>query len=460
MQKLDLVVKKGTIVTATDLYRADLGIKGEKIALIGEDLSGREEIEAEGKYVFPGFIDAHVHLQMPVGDIVSSDDFTTGTIAAACGGTTTVIDFVNPRPGQSLRQAAEFRRAEAEGRAAVDYALHLTAIDARPETLSEIATLAAEGYTSLKLYTTYPSLMVDDGQMLELLERSKDCGILPLIHTENHHIIEYLKARLLAAGRKSPRYHPRSRPPISEGEAAGRVLALAQVVGVPVCIAHLTCQETLEEVCKARQRGQEVYAEVCVQHLLLSEEEYDRPDFEGAKYVLSPPLRARTHQEELWRALAGGELDIISTDHCPWTFSEQKQRGREDFTRIPNGAPGIETRVPLMYSEGVGRGRLSLNRFVETCATAPARLYSLFPRKGTIAPGSDADLVIFDPEKELTLSYKTLHQNVDYCPYEGWHVQGYPEVVLSRGRTIVREGHFIGQAGEGKFLPRKPFMGH
>ncbi len=453
---MDLVIKNGTVVTGADIYKADIGIKEGKVALIGENLSGDENVEAAGQYVFPGFIDAHVHLQMPIGDITSTDDFTTGTIAAACGGTTTIIDFIDPQPGQSLRQAVNDRRAEADGRVAIDYGLHLTATNARPETLAELPGLAEEGYTSLKLYTTYPALMVDDGQMLRLMAAARECGILPVVHAENHHLIEYLKARLLAEGKTEPRYHPHSRPPLVEAEAANRVIALAQVTASPLYVAHLTCRETLMAVRQARGRGQRVYAEVCPQHLLLSEDDYERPDFEAAKYVLSPPLRHKSHWEHLWRALAYGSLDAVSTDHCPWTFAEQKQRGRDDFTQIPNGAPGIETRIPLVYSEGVDKGRLSLQRFVAVCATTPARLFGLYPRKGTIAVGSDADLVIFDPHKEVILSYQDLHQNVDYCPYEGWKVRGYPTVVLRRGQVIVRQGQFVGQVGGGEFLFRKP----
>jgi len=452
---VDLVVKDGTIVTASDIYRADIGIEGGKIALIGEGLEGEETIEASGMYVFPGFIDVHVHISLAVGGVVSTDDFTTGTIAAACGGTTTIISFINVQAGQSLREATRARRAEADGKVAIDYSLHLTGISAEPDHLAEIEELAAEGYTSLKLYTTYPDLMVDDGQMLKLLETAWRCGLLPIVHTENHHLIEHLKAKLIAEGKVEPRYHPLSRPPIAEAEAANRVLTLASVVGCPVYIVHVTCRETLEAIERARARGQEVFAEVTVNHLLLSQEEYELPGFEGAKFVLAPPLRDKSNWEPLWRALADNSIQVVSTDHCPWTFTEQKQRGQRDFTKIPNGAPGVETRIPLMFSEGVGKGRISLNRFVDACSTTPAKLFGLYPKKGTIAVGSDADLVIFDPYKEVTLSYKTLHQNVDYCPFEGWKVRGYPTTVLLRGRIIVREGEFVGEAGEGEFLPRR-----
>ncbi len=450
---MDLVIKNGTIVTALDIYQADIGVEGEKIALIGHGLSGREVVDATGYYVLPGFVDAHVHLSLPVGDMVSSDDFTTGTIAAACGGTTTVLDFITPEPGQSLREATVARRKEADGQVAIDYGLHLTAIDAMPETLEALPELAAQGYTSLKLYTTY-DMRLDDDQFLCLLAAALECELLPLVHTENHAAIEYLKARLLAAGKTEPRYHPLSRPPVVEAEAANRVLALAGLTGTPICIAHLTCRETLAAVESARARGQAVYAEVCPQHLLLSIDDYDRPGFEGAKFVLSPPLRDRSHWQPLWQALANGGLQAVSTDHCPWTFAEQKQRGRDDFTQIPNGAPGIETRVPLIYSEGVGKGRLSLNRFVEVCATGPARLFGLYPQKGTIAVGSDADLVLWDRNKEYQLTKENLHMNVDYSPYEDITVKGYPALVLQRGKVIVEDNEFVGEVGAGQFLKR------
>lgn len=454
---MDLIIKSGTVVTATATFRADIGVRNGIITHIAQDLTGAPLIDATGCFVFPGFIDAHVHFSLPVGGFISTDDFYTGTIAAACGGTTTVIDFITPERGQSLREATDLRRAEADGQAVVDYALHLTAVNAAPRTMREVASLAAEGYTSLKLYTTYPAVMVDDGALLQLLELARDLGIMPLVHTENHAAIEHLKARFLAQGKIEPHYHPLSRPPTVEAEAAQRVITLAGLVDCPLIIAHLTCRQTLAVVEGAQQTGQAVYAEVTPNHLLLSDELYDLPDFEGAKYVLSPPLRDSSHQAPLWRALARGALAMVSTDHCPWTFAEQKQHGRHDFTQIPNGAPGIETRVPLLYSEGVRRGKLSLHRFVDTCATTPARLYGLFPRKGTIAVGSDADLVIFDPKQEVTLSYTTLHQNVDYCPFEGWTVRGYPKTVLVRGQIVVQDGEFVGSAGWGQFLPRQPF---
>jgi dihydropyrimidinase len=456
-KKMDLIIQNGTIVTATETYQADIGIKDGVITLIGQGIEGDEVIDATGKYVMPGGVDIHVHLQMTIGDITSSDDFTSGTIAAACGGTTTIIDFIDPKPGQSLHQAVADRRSLADGRTAIDYGLHLTATNARPETLAKIKELAAAGYTSLKLYTTYPALMVNDDQILDLMATAATCGVLPMVHTENHWAIEYLKKKLLAEGKTEPRYHPRSRPPLTEAEAANRVVALAQLTECPVYLAHLTCRESLEVVRRVQAQGQHVYGEVCTQHLILSEDEYERPGFEGAKFVLSPPLRDKSNWEPLWHALAAGTLQVISTDHCPWNFATHKQRGRNDFTQIPNGAPGIETRLPLIYHFGVNEGRLSINKFVELVSTAPARLFGLSPRKGTIAVGSDADLVIFDPHQERALTTENLHMNVDYSPYEHITVRGYPVMTIARGKVIVRDNEFVGQVGAAKFVERKPF---
>jgi dihydropyrimidinase len=480
---MNLVIQNGTIVTATETYQADIGIKDGVIALIGQpalfppqpfDLAqgrlwgggrGSEVIDATGKYVLPGGVDVHVHLQMTIGDgsaelaeaITSSDDFTTGTIAAACGGTTTIIDFITPQPGQSLHQAVAERRSQADGHTAIDYGLHLTATNARPKTLAEIEELAAAGYTSLKLYTTYPALMVNDAEILDLMAAAAACGVLPIVHAENHWAIEYLKQKLLAQGKTAPRYHPRSRPPLAEAEAANRVVTLAQLTQCPVYLAHLTCRESLEVVRRHRAQGQRVYGEVCTQHLILSKDEYERPGFEGAKFVLSPPLRDKSNWEPLWHALTTGTLQVISTDHCPWMFATHKQRGRDDFTKIPNGAPGIETRVPLIYHFGVNEGRFSINKFVELVSTAPARLFGLWPRKGTIAVGSDADLVIFDPHQECTLTQENLHMNVDYSPYEHVTVRGYPVMTIAGGKVIVKDNEFVGQVGAGQFLERKPF---
>lgn len=453
---MDAVIKNGIIVTASEIFEADVGIEESKIVAIGKKLDAPLKINADGCYIFPGFIDVHVHLQMPVGDIVSADDFFTGTVAAACGGTTTILDFAEAHGSQTLSRAVEERRRQANSQVVVDYSLHLTGNRADEDFLQELAELAEQGYTSLKIYTTYPGLMVEDGQIIKLLEVCKRAGILPIVHAENHHIIEFMKARLLEEGKTSPRYHPVSRPCLAEAEAAQRVLTLAATVSSPLYFVHLSCAETMEAIRQARRRGQEIYVEVTPHHLLLSDEEYLKPDLEGAMFVLSPPLRDKNHLQVLWEALRKGEIQTVATDHCPWT-REHKKRGLDNFTLIPNGAPGVETRIPLLFTFGVRMGKLSLNRFVEVCSTTPAKLFGLYPRKGSIIPGADADLVVFDPEKEVTLSWRNLHQNVDHCPYEGWKLKGYPRLVLLRGKVIVEEGKFIGEKGQGLFLPRRKF---
>jgi dihydropyrimidinase len=452
---MDLVIRGGTLVTAAETFQADVGIKGGRIVALGHGLHGRQDRDADGYLVMPGFVDAHVHLDMTVGELTTGDDFASGTRAAACGGTTCLIDFVDPQPGEPLHQAVARRRAQADSKVCVDYSLHLTAIDARPETLGELPALARAGYTSLKLYTTYPALMVTDGEMLALMETAAACGILPMVHCENHAAIEYLKRRLLSQGQTGPAAHPLSRPPRVEAEAVGRVLALAALAGAPVYVAHLSTRQALATLDAVRAQGQPAWAEVCVQHLLLTDAEFGRPGFEGARFVCSPPLRAAEHPPALWRALADGRLAAASTDHCPWTRA-QRLRGKDDFTQIPSGLPGVETRLSLLYQFGVRQGRLSLNRLVEVGSTAPARLFGLYPRKGSLAVGADADLVLFDPDAERTLSAASLHQGTDECPLEGWTVRGYPATVLSRGRVVLRDGAFVGESGAGQFVARDP----
>jgi dihydropyrimidinase len=453
---VDQVIRGGTIVTATQTFVADVGVTSGTIAAIAPDSkwSAAETIDARGYYVFPGFIDTHVHFSLPIGDLVSTDDFHTGTVAAACGGTTTVLDFVHPARGQSLVEAAALRRREADGRAVIDYGLHVAITDASPVRLAEIPTLIQAGYTSFKLYTAYDAVMLDDADLLAALFALAEHKGFPLVHCENHGAAIVLTWRLLTAGHTDPTAHPLARPPLIEAEAVNRVLTLARLARVPVCIAHLTCGESLAVLKAAQCEGQPAYAETCPQYLLLSDRDYARPAFEGAKFVLAPPLRDPANHDVLWSALVDGIVQMVSTDHCPWNFAEQKDRGRHDFSRIPGGAPGVETRIPLLFSHGVGAGRLTLNQLVAVCATTPARLFGLYPRKGTIAVGSDADLVLFHPTWERTISQAMLHQQVDYTPYEGWPVRGYPHTVLSRGRVVVREGQFVGPAGGGRFVAR------
>ncbi len=452
----DLVITGGLLVTAEATMTADLAISGGKVVAIGTGLAGRETIDATGMLVLPGAVDEHVHLQMPVGEFASSDDFHTGTVAAACGGTTTVVDFVEPAPGQSLVKALASRRAEADGKVAVDYGLHMTLSRADDETLSQLPASIKAGAASFKLYMAYEGLRLDDGGLLRTLTALHEHGGRALVHAENHHAITFLTAQALAQGRTGPENHPLTRPDYMEAEAIHRLLALARVTGTPLVLAHLSCAVGLDAIRAARAQGQRVWVETCPQYLLLDEAEYQRPSFEAAKFVMAPPPRTVTDRAALWAGLSAGEIDTVATDHCPFFYETQKVRGRDDFSRIPGGAPGIETRLPLLYSHGVRTGRLTLQRWVEVCCTEPARRFGLAPRKGTLALSADADVVVFDPERSVTLSFETLHQNVDYCPYEGWDVQGYPVTVLSRGEVIVRDGNFVAKAGRGRFLPTSP----
>jgi dihydropyrimidinase len=457
---MDVVVRNGTIVTASETYQADLGIDEGRIVIIGQCLEGDEIIDAEGHYVFPGGVDIHTHLELPVGGTTSADDFVSGTIAAACGGTTTIIDFADQERGHSLHQAVEARLKRAQGRAVIDFGLHVAITDATEAVLDEeMAELVDEGITSFKLYLAYPGrYMIDDRSFFRVLLKARELGAVALVHAENGHVVDYLTKEHLSEGKTSPVWHARSRPPEAEAEATGRALSLAAIAGAPVYIVHVTCRDSLHRVKEARRRGWMAFAETCTPYLFFSDLEYERPGFEGAKYVVSPPLREKADQEALWRALANGDLQVVSTDHCPFNFVGQKDRGRGDFSLIPGGMPGIETRVPLIYHFGVNQGRFSINRFVELVATNPARLLGLAPQKGTIAVGADADLVVFDPDEEVTLRRENLHMNVDYSPYEHLTVRGYPIRTLSRGKTVMLNGEFLGREGDGRFLRRGRFL--
>ncbi|HZI66953.1 MAG TPA: dihydropyrimidinase [Thermoanaerobaculia bacterium] len=467
------LIRGGTVVTATDLYRGDVLIEDEKIVAVlapGRDLtrglipeggqipsSLDHVIDASGKYVIPGGIDVHTHLDMPFGGTTSADDFESGTIAAAHGGTTSVVDFAIQYRGQTLRHALDAWRAKADGKAAIDYGFHMIVTDLNDAVEKEMDALVAEGVTSFKLFMAYPGVfMLDDASIFRALLRTRENGGTICMHAENGGVIDVLVQRALAEGKTEPKYHALTRPARAEAEATHRAIALAEIAGVPIYIVHLSAPEALEMVTAARDRGIPAYAETCPQYLFLSYDNYEEPDFAGAKYVMSPPLRPKEGQDRLWRGLAGNDLQAISTDHCPFCMKEQKELGRNDFSKIPNGAPGIETRMSLVFDGGVRTGKISLNRFVELTSTSPARIFGLFPRKGTIAPGSDADLVVFDPNRKQTLSAKTLHMKVDYNPYEGREVTGVSETVLSRGKVIVENGKFVGKAGSGSFLKRNP----
>ncbi len=456
------LIRKGLIVTAQATRRADLLIEDEKISCIGENLRvTADRIEdADGLLVLPGAVDVHTHLETPTSGTVSSDDFPTGTRAAAFGGTTTLIDFATQAHGQTLRSALAARLRQAEGKAAVDYSFHVAITDLRDDALAEMKSLIRDGITSFKLFMAYPgSLMVDDATIFRVLRVAGKAGALVCVHAENGTVIDLIVREALAEGKRSPKYHALTRPEATEAEATGRAIALAEMAGAPVYIVHVSCAEALNRIRQARDRGLPTYAETCPQYLLLSVEEYDRPGFEGAKYVFTPPLRERWNQEQLWKGLAENQLQVVSTDHCPFHFKDQKKLGSDDFSRIPNGGPGIETRVSLLYDRGVRTGRISLNRWVDLVSTAPARLFGLYPTKGTIAVGSDADVVVFDGEAETTLSASSHHMRVDYSLYEGWKIKGVSRRVYSRGNLVVDGENFVGRVGAGQFVPRTTFAG-
>src|SRR5262247_1979798 len=451
------LIKNGTVVTATDQYKGDILVKDEKIELVGTSLemTADQVIDASGKYVLPGGIDVHTHLDMPFGGTTSSDDFESGTTAAAFGGTSAVVDFAIQYRGQTLHHAWETWAKKAEGKAVVDYGFHMIITELNDQVELEMDALVRQGITSFKLFMAYPGVfMLDDGSIFKALLRTGKNGGTICMHAENGGVIDVLVQRALAEGKTAPKYHALTRPARAEAEATHRAIAMAEIADVPIYIVHLSAAEALEMVTEARDRGLPAYAETCPQYLFLSYDNYEEPGFDGAKYVMSPPLRAKEKQDQLWRGLAFNDLQAISTDHCPFCMKEQKVLGKDDFSKIPNGAPGIETRMSLVFDGGVRQGRISLNRFVELTSTSPARIFGLFPRKGTIAPGSDADIVVFDPNRTVTLAAKTLHMKVDYNPYEGRQVTGAADTVLSRGKLVIENGKFVGRAGAGSFLKR------
>jgi dihydropyrimidinase len=453
------LIKNGTIVTAVDQYRGDVLVEGEKIAVIGTSLdipaaNVDKVIDAAGKYVLPGGIDVHTHMDMPFGGATSADDFETGTRAAAFGGTTTIVDFAIQYRGQTLHQAWETWSAKAEGKAVVDYGFHMIITELNDQVEGEMDALVKQGITSFKLFMAYPGVfMLDDGSIFKALLRTGKNGGTICMHAENGGVIDVLVQRALAEGKTAPKYHALTRPARAEAEATHRAIALAEIADVPIYIVHLSAAEALEMVTAARDRGLHAFAETCPQYLFLSYDNYEEPDFGGSKYVMSPPLRDRAKQDQLWRGLAFNDLQCISTDHCPFCMKE-KRLGENDFSKIPNGAPGVETRMSLVYDGGVRPGRISLNRFVELTSTSPAKIFGLFPRKGTIAPGSDADIVVFDANRTITLAARTLHMNCDYNPYEGRQVTGATDTVLSRGALVIENGVFVGRKGAGSFLKR------
>jgi dihydropyrimidinase len=458
---MSVLIKGGRIVTAADDYVADVYIEDERISLIGEsiDVQADKVIDAAGKYVLPGCIDPHTHLDMPFGGTTTIDDVESGQTSAAFGGTTCHVDFCIQGKGQTFAQALEDWRAKANGKQMIDMGYHMAVTDlAQGGTLEELASLPEQGVTSYKLFMAYKgALMVDDETLYRTMEVAAKTGALVMVHAENGDVIDILVQEALAAGHTEPLYHALTRPPEAEGEATNRAIQLAHLAGAPLYVVHVTCKEAVDPIAAAREKGWDVWGETCTQYFFTSLEDIARPNFEGAKFVFSPPVRDKSNWDVLWNAVRTDALSAISTDHCAFRFDTQKTLGKDDFSKIPNGGPGIENRLQMIHEFGVRTGRISLNRMVELLATNPAKLFGLYPRKGTIAVGSDADVVVFDPQKQVTISAKTQHSKVDYNLYEGTQVTGSPEVVLLRGHILVENDDLVASPGVGQYVARARF---
>ena len=462
---MSVLIKNGRVITAVDDYLADVFITNETVTLIGKNLEmeADEIIDASGKYLFPGGLDPHTHLDMPFGGTTSADDFETGTLAAAHGGTTTLIDFAIQSKGQSTLEALNIWHEKADGKTAIDYGFHMIITDLEDNRVHEMKMLADDGVTSYKLFMAYPGVLyVDDGTIYRAMRQAGENGTVVCMHAENGIVIDEIVKIALAEGKTEPKYHALTRPTRMEAEGVHRAISIAEVAHVPVYIVHLSSSDALEQVMLARNRGVHAFAETCPQYLFLDHSYYEQEGFEGAKYVMTPALREKWNQDELWKGLRFGDLQSISTDHCPFCFKDQKILGIDDFSKIPNGGPGVENRMSLVYNGGVNSGRISLNKFVELTSTAAAKTFGLFPKKGTIAVGSDADIVIFDPHRKETISINnacTHHMRVDYNAYEGFEVTGFTETVLSRGKVIIKDCDYVGQKGDGQFLKRGLYGG-
>lgn len=450
------LIKSGRVVTAVDDYIADIFIDGETVTTIGKSLDMEADvvIDASGKLVIPGGIDPHTHMELPFGGTYASDDFFTGTRAAAFGGTTTIIDFAVQTKGESMTAGVDAWHKKAEGKTCIDYGFHLITTEFEDGDEKEMYKLIDEGISSFKLFMAYPGVfLADDATIFRAMSAAGQRGGLICMHAENGIVINEIIKRFLADGRTAPKYHALTRPTIAEAEGVHRAIAIAEMAESPVYIVHLSCTDALNQVRQARDRGIPAFAETCPQYLFHSIDDYG-DGWDGAKYVMTPPLREKHNHAELWKGLKMDDLQVISTDHCPFCMKEQKELGKDDFSKIPNGAPGVENRMNLIYNGGVVENRISLNRFVELTSTAAAKMFGLFPKKGTIAVGSDADIVIFDPEKEHTFGVENEHMNVDYSSYEGWKMKGKVETVLSRGRVVIENGEHTGKQGDGQFLKR------
>jgi dihydropyrimidinase len=458
---MSLLIKGGRIVTAADDYVADVFVDDERISLIGLDLDVAADrvIDATGKYVLPGCIDPHTHLDMPFGGTVTIDDVESGQISAAFGGTTCHVDFIIQPQGATFAAALEEWRAKAAGKQMIDMGYHMAITDLRNGgTLEELASLPAQGVTSYKLFMAYKgALMVDDETLYRAMEVAAQSGALVMVHAENGDVVDILVREALEAGNTSPLYHALTRPPEAEGEATNRAIQLAHLAGAPLYVVHVTCREAVEPIARARELGWDVWGETCTQYFFNSLDDIAKPNFEGAKYVYSPPVRDKSNWDVLWNAVRGDALSIVSTDHCAFTWDGQKTLGKDDFSKIPNGGPGLEDRLKMIHHFGVNEGKITLNRMVELLATNPAKLFGLYPRKGTVAVGSDADLVIFDPNRTVTISASTHHSKSDYSLYEGTRVTGAPDVVLLRGNVLVENDELVASPGIGQFVKRARF---
>lgn len=460
MQEFDLVITGGTVATASDTFQCDVGITGGKIAALGLGLTGREVIDATGKFVLPGGIDSHVHLAQPsTGGIVMADDFESGTRSALFGGNTTVMPFCLQQKGQSIREALKAYHAKQDGECYTDVSFHLIITDPTPEVLGqELPAAFADGYKSFKVFMTYEDMRLNDAELLATFDVARDFGATVMIHCENEDAIKFLIEKHEAAGKLRPSSHATTRPVAVEREATHRALTLAEVVDIPLVIVHVSNRAAMEEIARARARGQKVTAETCPQYLMLTADDLEGMDWEGAKFVCSPPPRDKAEQEACWEGIANGTFDLFSSDHCPFRYDSEdgklNPRGRTSFRYVPNGIPGIETRMPILFSEGVMKGRIDLNRFVAVTATNHAKTYGLYPRKGTIAVGSDADIAIWDPAVTRVIAHADLHDGSDYSPYEGIEVTGWPVTVILRGRPVVVDGALTGEKGRGAYLVR------
>lgn len=455
-----LLIKNGTIVTSSDQYTADICCENETITAIGHDLpehSGAEVIDASGKYVFPGFIDPHVHIYLPFMGTYAKDTHETASRAALIGGTTTMIEMVCPTRPEEPLEAFHLWREKAEGNSACDFTFHMGVSRFDESTEKQLREIVAAGVSSFKVFLAYKGAFeLDDSELFQTLQLAKRLGVIVTAHTENASLVDLLQKQLLAAGKTGTEYHEPSRPPRVEAEGVNHLMTFAQLTGASTYIVHLSCKEALAAAMRARNRGVKVWVETLIQFLLLDKTYAEKPDFEGSKYVMSPPLRARRNQPVLWNGLRTGQISTVATDHAPFDFVGQKEMGRDDFTKIPNGIPSLEDRINLLYTHGVATGRLDINRFVDVASTQAAKLFGLFPQKGTIQLGADADLVIYDPSYRGNISVETHSLNVDYSAFEGWPIEGRPHAVTVRGMVQARQGQFVGQQSRGQFLRREP----